>query len=436
MTLLRLLCSTLICSCLFNCSQEDEVSNFIVGEEFTDSNVRVIRIDTLSVDLSTFKLDSITTSETGRLLFGQYNDASLGKISTTPYFELSSYTYSISDAAVLDSVALILNYDQYFYNDTTQLMQMRFHRLNEKVKPYDSDFYNTSTLSFYDSPIATKTFAPRPNSDSLHVSIPFEFGNTMFDFIKDNTSDTEEFVQEYKGFTLQIDEASDGSVIGFSTETDSTYLRFFYRLSDDDEDTEYTYDLYITESSDIPKHFNRIQSDVSGLPLSNLTNQDYNLSSLDSNNESYYQSGVGYFTRINFPSIRKLYEIEGQGTVIDAKLRLKPKIHSYNDNLPLKDSLSLYYIDQNNSITEQVSNSLGEVMSTIVESVDGYDDVYYEIPVLQYIDRKLIQSPLIDDAIILYHADYNKSVDRMIFNDMYENEGAKLILTYAIYDTN
>jgi hypothetical protein len=75
-------------------------------------------------------------------------------------------------------------------------------------------------------------------------------------------------------------------------------------------------------------------------------------------------------------------------------------------------------------------------MSTIVESVDGYDDAYYEIPVLQYIDRKLIQSPLIDDAIILYHADYNKSVDRMIFNDMYENEGAKLILTYAIYDTN
>ncbi|MEZ4801707.1 MAG: DUF4270 family protein [Gelidibacter sp.] len=436
MRIIRILTIVLFPFYILSCSEESEIEKFVVGEEFTNTNVRIIQIDTFSVELSTYKLDSIVTSGSNRLLFGQYTDASLGKVTATPYFELSANSYSISDEAILDSVALILKYDQYFYSDTTQVMHMRFHQLTERVKPDETDFYNTSNLNFAEVPIATKTFYPEPHRDSLHVSIPFNYGNTLFNFISDNVNSTDEFIQEYKGFTLQVDSADNGSVIGFSNQSGSSYLRFFYRLSDDDEDTEYHYDLFITASSDVPKYFNRIQSDVTGLALSTLTDQDYNLASENSNHESYFQSGIGYLTRMNFPSIRKLYDIEGEGTVLNAVLRLKPKSLSYNDNLKLRDTLSLFYVDQNNNVTDQVYNSLGEVTAKIVKNTDGYEDTYYEIPVLEYIDLKLIQAPLIDDALIMYHNDYNKSLDRIIFNDMFENNGAKLILTYAIYDAN
>lgn len=435
MMLTRLTLFILICNCLYNCSSDNDVTQFVVGEDFTSSNVRIIRIDTMRVELSTFKFDSIVTSGTNRLLFGQYNDAYLGKVTAIPYFELSAYSYSISSDAILDSVALILKYDNYFYNDTTQVMHLNVHQLTGFVRPKESSFYNTSHIDYVETPIVTKSFYPKPNSDSLHVSIPYSFGNTLFESIKDDITNTDELLQEIKGLTLRPDEADNGAIIGFSNLSSATYLRFYYRLPDE-FDEQQTYDLYITTNSGIPKYFNNIQSDVTGLNLAELNDQDTNLTSQENNHQSYLQFGAGYVTRINFPSIRTLYNIEGEGTVLSATLRLKPKRFSYNDNLKLTDSLELYYVDQNNNATEQVYNSLGALYAKIVKSEDEYDDLYYEIPVLEYIDRKLIQAPLIDDALIMFSPDFNKSVNRIIFNDRFEEKGAQLILTYAIYDAN
>src|SRR5690606_4640673 len=123
----------------------------------------------------------------------------------------------------------------------------------------------------------------------------------------------------------------------------------------------------------------------------------------------YYQSGTGYVARIRFPTINDLYNIQGDGTVLNANLLLKPKKSSYSDILPLRDSLFIYIVDQNNKISQQIAHSYGEAVAKINFSADEYNELYYNIPVLRYIDRKLNQSPIVNDALILLAKDYNSA---------------------------
>ena len=63
-------------------------SEFVAGETFTDSNIRLILIDTLTVSTSTMKFDSIVTSESTRILLGKYTDTVFGSVTASSYMQL------------------------------------------------------------------------------------------------------------------------------------------------------------------------------------------------------------------------------------------------------------------------------------------------------------------------------------------------------------
>src|SRR5690606_24870975 len=155
------------------CSMDNEnIPTLVVGQEFTNSAVRVISIDTFDVELTTFKFDSIITSNTNRILLGQYEDLYLGRIRSSSYFELNGSNFNIDDEAVIDSVGLILGYDKYFYNDTTSVSTIDIHVLTDFLKSDDDAFYNTSNVPYNQTPVTTFEYYPEPNKDSLYVQLP------------------------------------------------------------------------------------------------------------------------------------------------------------------------------------------------------------------------------------------------------------------------
>lgn len=423
---------------LISCSTEDrETPTLEVGQEFTDTNVRVVTIDTFSVRLSTFKFDSINSSSNNRLLVGKYQDQIFGEVFSESYFELSATNYSLPDDAELDSIALILGYDRYFYNDTTQISQISIHQLLEDLEPEEDVFYNTSRLKFDSVPVITRRYFPEPfDEDSLHISIPKQFGQEIFDLIQENDINDDDDLREiFKGFTLQPDLDIDGAVIGFSRNPERTYLRFFYSVSEEFGDDEDTFDLFINGNIGLPRAFNHIQSNVNGTPLEVLTEQDINLSSSDSGDLSYIQSGTGYATKIEFPTIRSIDELQGTGTVLGATLQLKPPRDSFGDTLPIKDSLNVQIVNSKNVITEVLVNGNGAVLGTLNQENLEFNDFFYQIPIGVFIDRELAEAPIIEDALVVFPNNYNETVDRIVL----EGEGssdfeAKLLLTYAIYD--
>ncbi|GAA4276378.1 DUF4270 family protein [Aquimarina mytili] len=224
--LLFIFCTSIV---LISCSDNEDIPTLEVGQDFTNSNVRIVSLDTFAIELSTYKFDSIVTSSTNRILIGQYKDEIFDTTRAESYVELTPINYSISNEAELDSIALILNYDGYFYSDTLKVSSINVHLLSDEVRPEDDVFYNTSTVSHEEDFIATRRFSPEPASeDSIHITIPNFVGQTVFEKIQSGEiNDNNELRNEFKGLALLPGKMDDSSIIGFTIDNTETYLRVF-----------------------------------------------------------------------------------------------------------------------------------------------------------------------------------------------------------------
>lgn len=441
----KFLCFLMLLLGIIACSVDaSDIPTLEVGQDFTTSNVRVLVLDTFSVKLSTIKFDSINTSDSNRLLVGKYNDEYLGTIECNSYFELTAATtenatapYTLPDDATLDSVALILGYDRYFYNDTTLVSHINVHLLSEEVEPDDGAFFNTSELEYDSLPLISRRYRPEPfDEDSLHISLPLEFGNNLFRLIQQNDiNDNEDLRDNFKGFALVPEKSDNTSVIGFSKESERTYLRFFYSVPEEFEDEERFLDFAINPFPQAPNAFNKIWNVSADSLLNALSDQEDELPTSGNNDLSYIQSGTGYATKVDFPSIRSIYDIEGTGTVLSALLRLKPLRSSHDERTYLRDSLNVNVLDQNNVVTRVIRTGEGVVIGKITGANEEFSDVVYEVPVGVFVDQKLNETVITEDALLLFTKDFNQTVDRVILQGENNRDfEARLEITYAIYD--
>lgn len=426
---------------LISCSDSlSNESDFLVGDLFTDSNIRVLLIDSLTVKTSTIKFDSIITSAASRILVGKYTDSVFGEISASSYFEVLPTDYSISSDAVYDSLVLHLKLDRYYYNDTLQQNTIHVKRLKNKLKPKSGDyFYNTSVVDYFDEDLGMKIYKPRPiDSDTLGIKLSDEFGLDLFEKLQEkNIVNSDDFIEFFKGVSLQSGEDDNGSIIGFSLQTGASFIRLYHSISEVDELVQSYNDFNINSSSTPATFFNRIIANNPSEYLEKLTDVEINLPSSESNNQNFIQSGIGICTRIEFPTIKDIYDIQGKGTILNAILKIKPSRNNYNDHLILRDSLQVFVVDQNNILTEQLQLGESSLSGVLNKSNQEFNDIYYEIPLGAYIEKLLLAERETNEAIILLPSNYNSTVDRFILKGGSDSEyRATLELTYAIYDEN
>ncbi len=436
--MLRIIC---LITTLVSCNENSiEDSDFLAGNTFTDSNIKVVLIDTLTIETSTMKFDSISMSSTNRILVGKYTDSVFGDVKAASYFRFIPENYTIDSDAVFDSLVLHLNYDSYYYNDTLQTNTINLKQLSENLKPKSEDdiFYNTSSVEYNSKTIGSTSFLPRPlEADTLKIKIVDSLGSLIFDKLQDQIITTDdEFLDFFKGITLQPGEEDNGSVIGYSRDATATYMRLYYSIAEEEENVQYSTYFSIDLSSSPTPFFNQITSINPISELASLTNTEMSLSSSSSNNNSYIQSGIGIATKINFPTIKSIYNISGEGTILEANLTIKPKIGSYDDKLMLQDSLSLYLVDQNNDLSGQLYNtSATTIVATLNKDNQEYNDIYYEISLSSYINDLLETDLETEESIILLPNNYNSSVDRSVLNSSTSSDYQSILeITYAIYD--
>ena len=348
-------------------------------------------------------------------------------------------SYTIDTEAEYDSIVLFLKYDQYYYNDTIQTNTIHVKRLTGNFTAGEnSSFYNTSSIVNDENDLGSLSFKPRPlSSDSIQIKISDNLGKEFFNNFQNKTvTNNDEFKAEFKGLTIQPGENDNGSVIGFSKATDGFYLRLYYSTDEVDDRVQSHIDFTLN-ISDSPNHFfNQILAEEPIDYLKTLTDEEISLNSNDSGNQSFIQSGVGIATKIKFPFIKTINNLNGQGTLLDAVLKIKPAIGSYNDYLQLREQLSVYLVDTNNSLTAQLYLADGSEASAILNKDDEeFNDVYYKIPLASYIENIVTTERNSDESLLLFPSDYSDTVDRFILNgNNISNYKTILELTYAIYD--
>lgn len=422
---------------LIACNPADDIT-LEAGESFTNTNIRVIQIDTMTVDFSTFKFDSVPFPSGGRILIGNYNDAIFGKTASKTYAEFTPNSYNLDNEAVFDSIVLILGYDNYFYNDTLTQMTFNVKQVSKRIKPFDDEyFYNTTNISVNNELIGSTTFTPKPISgDSVRITLNYNLGYSLFTKIKDNDiTDIDQYREYFKGLLIESEQNNNGSVLGFATDYNKTLIRMYYSVPEDISEEVQVYDLPIATDISPQPYFNNITAETNNTVFQNFSNQENTYDSDQLNNKFYFQAGVGIGNKITIPHIKTLNEIGKSGTVLNASLKLYIDQQSYSSNVYLKDSLYTYITDRHQNVTGLHTDYLEENVLGSLTYDNEFSETYYTIPLTVFVDEVLNSNSDQDLAITLLPYEYETCVNRGVFNnDNSGNYSAVLQITYAVYE--
>lgn len=418
-----------------SCDSDVDAGEFVVGSDNLSVTNKVILIDTATVEVSTINFDSLKTSGQSRILLGNYDDPIFGKVKSDSYFQLTSSAYNLQTTSsdteganyVFDSIRMVLVPDKYYYSDTTKVQSISIHRLLQKVKPNteDDSFYNNSSLNYDAASIGTASFKPMPNrQDTVFVKMDAVFGDALFQKLKKREITTEdEFIEYFKGLVIRSVSENSSCMMGFKT---TGSLQLFYSKKVSESGTSLLKEFTI---DDVSKQFNRISLDRTGTILKDLPGTTERLSSDLTENKSFIQSGTGLACRIDFPNIKELKYITEKGTIVDAKLIIRPVNNTYSKTYPLADSLSIYVADKLNRIKGTLNSASGyPIYAVLNKAEDEFDEnIGYSIPLGTFLYNEMIKQSDSKSALILTIPNIFNGVNRLVLGNQ-KNAGNKIQL--------
>lgn len=385
------------------------VEDFVVGDNFIKGQTGVVMIDTLTIQSSTIKYDSIRSNSSGRFLVGSnYNFFSGYKSANT--FMTMAFDDAIDNTEfVFDSLSLVLNYDTYYSGDTTVTQTFSVYQLQEKLELIDSYLYTTSNFKCNPTPIGSVSLKPQPNShNEVNIRLPDKFGLRLAKMIKaknDTITTQELFLKFFNGLAIKSQSNVKGAVVGFRTSdsgtTDETStstsnvetkpeIRLYYHLSPNPTDLHDLYYKFSFVTDGV--YFNQISGDSSNSLIDGISATNNERSSTLTNKYTMMQSGIQVFSKLKIPYTDNLLKIGKNSALVGANLRLYPVKGTYSSTSDLPDSLYVYSADRRNQLIGQITlpgstTEYAYAFLTIQKEVE--ETVYYEIDVSGFIEAEL-----------------------------------------------
>ncbi len=417
----RILFFATTCILLVSCEDPGLLNG---DKNFTRSSLRTVYVDTFSIKTSTILIDSLPTSGNGVLLVGNYQDAYLGKVSASTYFQIGyASKFAPDQSSSFDSIGLILSYDKYFYGDTTKSQNIRVHQLTSipRVRiplPYRNEenisffvaasqpgLYNSSLVNFNPTPISSVNIKFYPHRDSLYLRISNTFGQNWFDLAKADAissstsyfNNTNLFASEFfNGIHITSDGSSNASIVGFKAI--KARVRLYYKQLDGDILKQKYFDFQLGNTG---VQYNQISADRSGTSLASLLRRQA-IPSSSTGNVTYIQSGVGIATKVEFPSFKSFFSNKNF-VLIDAALEITPIQNTYSARLQAPSTLSLYLTDQSNVISNKALafDRSGYLSADIAYDYEFGINTKYSFPMVNYLSSELIsESSFITPLVI------------------------------------
>jgi Domain of unknown function (DUF4270) len=419
-------------------------------KNFNHSNLQTILVDTFSVVTSTVLMDSVPTSNSSVLLVGGYRDSQLGLVSSSTYFQIAYLSNFLPEAtSVYDSIALILPYNRYSYGDTTKSFTINIHELSQTIKvrtipPYVgnknsilnpvSALYNTSTVKYFPAPIVSATLQFYPHRDSVYIPLPKALGAKWFGIAKADSSfhfkDPIRFISDYfKGIHITSDMGTDASIIGFKA--NKAKIRLYYRKIVGDILTVVHFDFPVVNGFN---QFNHISADRAASPASPLINS-VAIPSSSTGNVSYVQSGVGVFTKLEFPTLKEFFKNTNY-VLIDALLEVNLVQKTYLNYTKPVVGLSAYVTDQSNILIGALPAGNGILTVPIRYDLEYSLDTKYSFTLTDFINSE-IRSNTQNTQLALLSPFATSEVNRAVIgNRFHPTNKIKLKIYYSRYATN
>lgn len=423
-------------SLLYSCYDEDNT----YGKEWVDSAFRNITTDTSTVVASATRIDSLETSGKNVVLLGRYTHPLWGNLTATSYLPYArpSYGTEAEETVTLDSLVLRLAYNGRFVGDTSQIQSFTVHRLTEKVTAGNSGYlYNYSAFAYEPDPLVRFRFKPKPRSlDTLDIRLPDELGQDLLTRFhsRDESVSSDRFEDYFKGLALVPDTENSHSILTFPVADSLASLILHYHVEDELIERR---ELMFTPNT--TTQFNAIRHDPTGTALESYTAKSVDIPSADLGNRGFLFGGIGWYTRLEFPYLNNLMQQGKQVQIESALLKIYPEPGSYSDLNALPDSIYLYIADENNVVTEAVTDYLGEEVQTgiLVKDETFDENTYYYFDVTQFMSEELGAFGRYKHhlQLVLNEDDYTSTLRNLTFSDQNGRSPLVLQLIYKIYES-
>ena len=181
--------------------------------------------------------------------------------------------------------------------------------------------------------------------------------------------------------------------------------------------------------------FNKISADRSSTVVPLL--KDYvQVSSTQTGNISFIQSGIGIYTKIEFPTLKSVLK-KKINVILDAVLEV-PLVQNSNSYFTLPPAvLSLYGTDESNILLGGISSGNGTITGGII-----YDKEYnlsnrYLFSLTNYINGQIKTDAPTIPPIALVSSRISTEVNRLVIgNRFHPTNKIKLKIYYSQYGTN
>ncbi|NRB47319.1 MAG: DUF4270 family protein [Saprospiraceae bacterium] len=384
---------------------------------FEEESFEVHLVDSMQLLSYTLQADSLPTGQLNRLLVGYKNDPQLGQVSAEAHlqFGLDESLEALDHRFdLVDSITLVLHYDNYFFGDTNALQGLYLYQLTEELTPKadNFDFYNSDDYTHEREPLAHQTFYPHPfRGQALELRLPDQWGKELLELASEGAEEVTEnakFQDYFPGLILQPDTTLSTIFLGFSADAE---LRLYYRNTR----TLPINQSYFTFSMADWNYYNQIKRVPGSAALDSLQNGEDKLLSNYTDQQSLIQGGMGLSTRIEFPSIRRLLEQSKDFLVNRAILRFYPFVETGDELAQLPAQLSAYWVDEDNKVVQEASG-----FAFLQKDEEFRRDTYYELDVTDFVELQLASEQFSDYGLMLALTpeDVNGSLHSVkIYND-------------------
>lgn len=410
------------------------------GSNLVDSAFRNICTDTSTVTVTSVLIDSLETSGKEVLLVGQYTHPAWGTVKTSGYipFQYPSYSTDIEETVALDSLVLSFKYNGYYIGDTLQALRFSIHKLAEKVVLNENDYlYNNSTFAFDPQPLATCSFKPRPLEDErVEIRLPDDLGQDLLTRFhnRDDEVSSDRFEDYFYGLAVLPDEQESQSIVAFQVADTSSYLVLHYHIINEEENEQ-----TLTISPNTTNQFNHIDHDRSGTAMESYPQKYIEIPSASLDNRGVIFGGLGWYARLEFPFLNNIMMLGERVAIESASLIIYPEVGIHSNYNQLPDSIYLYIADENNVVTDAVTDYLGtQVQSGTLVKDDTYDEnTYYTFDVTDFMQQELGTFGMYKHnlQLVLDEDSYTKTFKNMTFSDQQGRSPIVLQLIYKIYES-
>jgi hypothetical protein len=263
---------------LFSVATSCEDPSNIGLELDPDNNQIGVFYQEISLSASVVLQDSLSTTNSGVVVYGNEQSDFFGKTESIGYSRLF-FNRDIArpkENAVLDSVKFLINMREVITADTINPKTINVHLLTEQIQ--DVEYYNFSSVAYDPAPFFSGTFNFTKRQDTVMVSkIDNPLTDEIFAELKNGRyfQDIFSFREFLPGIAFKAEE---GENVGFSTLIgNSTGFIFYYKNEGDTVSRSYPIATGI--NFNLARHFSQVINDPTGTPLETVTvrNKDYKL---------------------------------------------------------------------------------------------------------------------------------------------------------------